>query len=388
VWSSAGPQNVMIDADDDLEILDLMGNPVAVSTGDPAVLELGESPVYLAGSHTDSSPVREFLAVTWDPGEVWSGSPLKGRAIFQGLDHRAVRVESLLLTERETGRELWSLDIRKTIPPGEKRHLAWEFPLDAPAGRITLAMEATLEDGRRFRRLIAPMVLGDASEKERHTKGKPWVLDEFESPTGETNAFRSRIGGTWKVDLTFPWFQLDAPNAERAIEAGDGFIRGVVTSKVGKPTRGKPGWIKLECRFDKPLNWLAFEGLRIRYRLDRPDDQGALRMDETLSAMGVHVTLLDADGNLFHITAGDTGLESFRRDGEWYIAELCFDEVHALDEKRAKITTLKITAGPPAQDENSFGLSLDRIELFTEPCRPKTPAGQEPDLHSMPLFDE
>jgi hypothetical protein len=62
--------------------------------------------------------------------------------------------------------------------------------------------------------------------------------------------------------------------------------------------------------------------------------------------------------------------------------------VHALDEKRAKIATLMIVAGPPARDEDSFGLSLDRVELFTEPCRPGATAEQDTELHSMPLFDE
>jgi hypothetical protein len=388
VWSSAGPQDVMIDSGGRLEILDLMGNPLAVPAGKPAIFELDGSPVYFAGANTGPGPAHEFLAATWDPGEVWSQSPLKGRAVFVGLESHPVKIQSLRLTEQETGRELFSIDVGKSIPPGETKSLEWEFPLDAPAGLYPLVMEARLEDGRPFRRLFAPMVLGTASERERYMKGEPWVIDDFTEPSKGPDKVRSRAGGTWETQLTFPWFQNDEPGAKRAIEAKDGALRGVVTSKVGKPVRGKPGWITLECHFDEPLNWLAFEGLRIRYRLDRPDDKGALRPDADLSSKGVHIALLDAEGNVFYTTSGHPGLESFKRDGDWYVGELCFDEVHALDEKRAKITTLRITAGPPAQDEDPFGLSLDRIELFTEPCRPKTPAGQETDLHSMPLFDE
>jgi hypothetical protein len=388
VWSAVGPQDVMIDSDGDLEILDLMGNPIEAPAGNPPILELGESPVYFCGAKTGPPPAREFLAVTWNPKDVWSQSPLKGRAVLEGLDTRPVHVASLRIVETETGRELLGLDVAKTIPPGAKTELAWEFPLDAPAGRYALTMEARLEDGQRFRRLFTPIVLGAVSEKERFKTGQPWVLDDFAKPSPGAGAVPSHAGGTWETQLTFPWFQLDAPAAGRAIEARDGLLRGVVTSRVGNIKRGKPGWIKLECQFDKPLNWLAFEGLRIRYRLDRPDDKGKLHMDNDLSSKGVHVTLVDAEGNVFHTTAGHPGLK-YERDGDWYVAELCFDDLHALGEKRAQITTIKVVAGPPAQDENSFGLSLDRVELFTEPCRAGAPpVDQDTDLHSMPLFDE
>jgi hypothetical protein len=387
LWSALGPQDVMMDTAADIEVLDAMGNPLAAPEGDPAFLELGESPVYLAGAGAEADPIREFLAVTWDPEDVWSQHPVRGSAVFLGLRDRPVRVESLRLLEQETGRELQRIEIGKSIRPGETRSLDWEFPLDAPAGRMPLVCEARLEDGRWFRRRFALMVLGDVSERERFRTGESWVLDDFEETSAGADQIRSRAGGTWETQLTFPWFYLDDPAAERAIEVKDGSVRGVVTSHVGEPQRGKPGWIKLECRFDEPLNWLAFEGLRIRYRLDRPDDRGVLRMDKELSSMGVHVTLIDAEGNLFHNTAGHEGLE-FERDGDWYTAELCFDAVHSLDEKRAKIETLMIVAGPPAQDEESFGFSLDRVELFTEPCRPGATTEQDTELHSMPLFDE
>jgi hypothetical protein len=387
VWSAVGPQDVMIDPTGDLELYDAMGNPLAVAAGDPPIFELGESPVYCVGAKTEASPVHEFLAVTWNPDDVWSHSSLKGTALFMGLERHPVPVDSLQIAEEETGRNLLSLDVRKTLPPGKTMELEWALPLDAPAGRYSLVMEARLDDGRRFRRRFAPMVLGAISERERFFKGEPWVIDDFTESIQGTASVPSQAGGRWETQLTFPWFQLDAPNAERAIEAKDGFLRGVVTSKVGNVVRGKPGWIKLECRFDKPINWLAFQGLRIRYRLDRPDDQGALRMDNDLAAKGVHVTLLDAEENLFHTTAGHPGLE-FRRDGDWYVAELSFDAVHALDEKRAKITTLMIVAGPPAQDEDSFGLSLDTVECFAQPGGVEAPKEQGADLHAMPLFDE
>jgi hypothetical protein len=380
VWSAIGPQNVLMDKE--AGVFDAMGNPVSLPDG--GWIELGESPVYVVSSDTGSRPVSEVLSVGWDPESVWSGGPLQGRITIDPEGGDAVRAARLQVVRDDTGEIVWEQSPEDRNPEDGSAP-AWSFPLDVPPGPLALTLKADIGNGQTLHRRFVPMVLGAQPDRAVYSSGKPNLVEDFAKI--ETNAWKGRSprGINWSAELTFPWFNIYGTDADRSLTHHDGFVRTTINEKLGKPVRGKPGWPAVDAIFDEPRNWLAYRGLRIRYRMDRGTDGGGLVMDPVLSAEGIGICLVDDKGNTFFTNAGHPGTRYFR-DGDWYVAELDFDEVLALNEKRARIRSLSLVSSAPGDDANPFGLSIGRIEAFIERAKPG--ADDSGVLPKQPTFDE
>jgi hypothetical protein len=377
VWSPIGPQTIHLEKAEGVGIKDVMGNPVAVPEG--GWIELGESPLYVVSTNPASTPVSEAIAVSWDPESVWSGGPLQGEITIAPAAGAAT---NLRLVRDTTGDVLWTHSPRggehaTTVP--------WSFSLDVPPGPMALTLEAALEDGQTLRRRLVPMVLGSQADRGTYLSGKPNLVEDFAAVGTDGWNGRSPRGITWSAELSFPWFDLTKPDAKRSLSHKDGFVRATIHEKVGIPVRGKPGWAGIRATFDEPQNWLAYRGLRIRYRMDRETEDGGLAMDPKLSADGIGICLVDEKGNNFFTSAGHPGTRYFR-DADWYVAELDFDDVLALNEKRARIRSLALSSSAPGDDANPFGLSIGPIEAFIESAKPG--ATEDAALPAQPTFDE
>jgi hypothetical protein len=353
LWSVTGPQHVRLTAPEGVRVHDIMGNRIFLADDGAALLELGESPVYLVSDDPGRDPVVESLSVTWEPDSVWSGGPFRGAI---GLADEGLSLSALRLRHGETGRELWSADAP------ENGGMPFAFDLDdVPGGPLPLAIEGVMEDGRVFVRRLEPMVMGDQAGRKAFESGEPLVVEDFDAVEVDGTEARTDRDIHLKAEVLFPWFDIRGDHVARALAAHDGLVRVTIEQPVGKQARGKPDWQALEVRMDAPLNWLAYRALRIRYRRDRPGDDGML-MPDPRSAQGISLRLGTADGSSFFASGGSSG-PSVARDGDWYIATLPFDRVAGLNEKRAGVNYLQIWPNGPADDEDPFGFSIDRIDV-------------------------
>ncbi len=384
-WSDNGPQDIQLHLEEGSRVYDLMGNMVEMNGARDAWVSVGESPLYVVGRPEGAAFSREGLAVLWDAGAVWSGSPLRGRIVLDGVGSGPDSVVSLQLREGPEGPVRWQSD----NPGGSKddagRTIPWEFPLEAEPGPVEMILEAGLSNGRTVHRRFIPMVLGTQADRKAYETGNPLLVEDFSDVKGDGHRGLSARGITFEGNMFFPWYTRYGPNVKRSLAVENGHARLTVQDKVGPPGRNRPNWPTLDCTFEDPQNWLAYKGLRIRYRMDRENDEGRAVMDPGLSSEGIGVRMLDAEGNVFFTSAGHTGLEYYR-DGDWYVAELSFDDTVGLNEKRAAVTFLSLWSVVSAVDEDPFGFSIDRIEAVTE-LREKEdgPAGAVPG-HTV--FDE
>jgi hypothetical protein len=353
LWSVAGPQHVRVTAPEGVRVHDLMGNRVSLPDDGAGLLELGESPVYLVGDDPGRDPVAETLSVAWELDSVWSGGPFRGEI---GLADAGLSLSALRLRHGETGRELWSAE----APQDGGTSFAFDLD-DVPGGPLPLAIEGVMEDGRVFVRRLEPMVMGDQAGRRAFESGEPLVVEEFDAVEVDGTEARTDRGLHVKAEVLFPWFDIRGHHIARALAAQDSSVRVTIEQPVGKQARGKPDWPALEVRMDEPLNWLAYRALRIRYRWDCRGDGGTL-MPDPRSAAGISLRLGTADGSSFFASGGSSG-PSVASDGDWYVATLPFDRVAGLNEKRAGINYLQIWPNGPADDENPFGFSIDRIDV-------------------------
>jgi hypothetical protein len=375
LWSVTGPQHVWVDAG--LQAFNAMGKPIPLGENGGALIELDGSPVYLVGTSAERDPVKEVLSVSWDPQTVWSGDPFRGEIHVSDT----ASLTALRVTDGKTGRELWSAkgpvdagtslgdrfwriisNLWSAKGPVEAGTTAFAFDLEAPHGLLPLAIEGTMADGRTFVRRFEPMVLGNRADREIYERGEPALLEDFEAMEVQGVAGRSARGIAWSAEMLFPWHHIYGKTIKRSLTATGGTARVTVNQPVGKPNRGSPNWPALNAQIDEPRNWMAYRGLRIRYRMDREDRDGRIVIDPDLSASGISMRMGDADGNSFFIRP-DTGL-SFQRDGDWYVATLIFDEVPGLLENRVNVNFLSLWANASADDDHPFGLSFDRIEVL------------------------
>jgi hypothetical protein len=357
LWSVAGPQHVRINTEGDVRLMDSMGNPLAAADGATLWVELTESPLYVVSSGTN--PVAEGLALSWEPAEVWSGEPLNGEVILSGTGARPARIAALRLRKAGSDAILWEKNDFEEAAEGTSQRLEWEFPLDAEPGPLPMVMEGVLEDGSTVRRRFAPVVLGDQSERAAHQGGKPLVVEDFESMEIKGDTGRSARGATWEAKMVFPWHRIYGPTVKREFTAQDGFVRVMPKQKLGQPGRGKTNWPAIECVFDPPLNFQPYEGLRVRYRMDRRDRDGNFAIDPKYTVMGVVLGSPVGNRSLVYGGVGDVT----RRDGDWYVTEIPFENLPVLANDRSHISFLHLWCGP-ANDKRPIGFSVDHIELM------------------------
>jgi len=361
LWSVAGDQHVRVDRTGGTTAFDVMGNPVSLGNGESHWLELGPSPVYLVSSSPERDPVSECIAVSWDPRTVWSGSLFRGDITVSGGANGCGRPVAWRLVDRGTGRTLWSAD----APEEGGGDLSFAFDIEALPGELPLAIEADLESGRTVRRCFEAIVIGGPAERAIYESGEVAVAEDFKDLAVDGTAARSPRGITWSGEMIFPWYYDDyGKDVRRDLTATNGFLRMTVRQRVGKTARGKPNWQAIEARMDEPMNWMPYRGFRVRYRLDRRNEEGVLE-PLVLSTRGIGIRLVDARGHRFFISGGSG--PKIARDGDWYVATQRFDQLAGLVEHRARIQSvdfLQIWANPPANDEEPFGLSIDRIELL------------------------
>jgi hypothetical protein len=367
LWSAVDSQEVLVRQTDGAGLYDVMGARLPLKESPSGVwIELGESPVYLVSSRPDVDPVCEFISVSWVAEDVWNDGLFEGTISLHGMDHEErIQLETLKIVERETGTVKAS--VGDGIFPGAKIEQAFrvEFPLAEEPGPYPLELQVERIGGETLCRRFVPVVLGSQRERQVYFSGKPAIVEDFSTVTGEGHTVVSPAGIHWSAEMTFPWFSIYDREAARALDIHDGFVRATVHKKVGVPGRGDPGWLTIDCDFDPPRNWLAYRGLRIRYRFDREVAPGDFRQDDKLSSEGISLRLMDDEGNEFFTSYGHSGLE-YRPDGDWHIAELFFDDVLSLNEKRARVVHLSLASAAPADDENPFGFSIDHVEVFTE----------------------
>jgi hypothetical protein len=377
--SVAGPQHVRINTAGDVRLMDSMGNPVPAADGATSWVELTESPLYVISSETN--PVAEALAVSWEPGEVWSGAPLRGEAVLEGPGEGPERIAALRLRRAGSAAILWENAEIEPAAEETPQRLAWAFPLDAEPGPLPMVMEGALNDGRTVRRRFAPVVLGDQSERAAYQSGKPLVVEDFESMEIVGNTGRSARGATWEAKMVFPWHRIYGRAVKRDFSAQGGFVRVMPQQKLGRPGRGKTNWPAIECVFDPPLNFQPYEGLRVRYRMDRQTTDGSFAIEPHYSDMGVVLGSPEGNRSLIYGGVGDV----IRRDGDWYVTEIPFENLPVLANDRSHISFLHLWCGP-ANDKRPIGFSVDHVELI-----PRWETRAEKDAGGLPKqidFDE
>jgi hypothetical protein len=381
LWSVAGPQHVRINTAGDAQLIDSMGNPVPSPDGAAWWVELTESPLYVVSPGPEADVVAEGLAVSWEPGKVWSGAPLRGEAALEGTGEGPGRTAALRLRKAGNVTILWENTEIEPAAEGTPQRLAWAFPLDAEPGPLPLVLEGVLEDGSTVLRRFAPVVLGDQSERAAYQSGKPLVVEDFESMEIEGNAGRSARGTTWEAKMVFPWHRIYGPSVKWDFTAQDGFVRAMPQQKLGQPARGKTNWPAIECVFDPPLNFQPYEGLRVRYRMDRRDRGGNFAIEPQYSAMGVVLGSPVGNRSLVYGGVGDV----IRRDGDWFVTEIPFENLPVLANDRSHISFLHFWCGP-ANDKNPVWFSMDHVELMPrwDPPEQDAPGGRSGQID----FDE
>jgi hypothetical protein len=358
LWSVTGPQHVRVTAPEAVRVHDIMGNRIPLAEEGTDLLELGESPVYLVADDPGRDPVAETLSVTWAPETVWSGSPFRGVLSAGGEAEEGPVFTALRVRDGRTGRALWSAD----AAAGAAGEVSFAFDLDAPFGELPLAVEGVLEDGRILTRRFELLVLGGPAERAVYERGEPVLVEDFAAVEVDGTEGRSPRGIAWSAEMIFPWHNLYGEHIDRALTATNGFVRVTVEQPVGPAARGAPNWPALDAAFDEPRRWLAYQGLRIRYRMDRVNEEGRIVLDPDLSAAGISMRLGDVNGNLFFIRPGRA--LTHRRDGDWYVSTVAFDEVPGLTDARASVKFLSFWANESADNDRPFGFSLDRIETL------------------------
>jgi hypothetical protein len=93
--------------------------------------------------------------------------------------------------------------------------------------------------------------------------------------------------------------------------------------------------------------------------MDRPDGDGNFAIDPRYAKLGVVLGTPEGNRSLVYGGVGDMT----RRDGDWFVTEIPFENLPVLANDRSHISFLHLWCGP-AIDNNPVGFSVDHVELI------------------------